>query len=81
MFRLALPSQDWHNIQKDVFRLRLVNSLVIAPGSDRCSSSSSSRAVMATNHTNSGIRSGFILFGYLLIVVEIKFTAPRISCC
>jgi hypothetical protein len=34
---------------------------------------------MAIDHTNSGIRSGFILFGFMLIVVVIKFTAPRID--
>ena len=37
----------------------------------------SSRAVMETDHTNSGIRSGFMLFGFMLIVVEMKFIAPR----
>lgn len=41
--------------------------------------SNRSRAVMATDHTNSGIRSGFMFFGFMLIVVEIKFTAPRID--
>ena len=53
-------------------------SIVTAPartGND----SASSRAVMTINHTNSGIRSGFILFVFLLIVVVIKFTAPRIE--
>jgi hypothetical protein len=30
-------------------------------------------------HTNNGIRSGFILFGFMLIVVVMKFTAPRID--
>jgi hypothetical protein len=52
--------------------------IVIAPtrtGSD----SSNSRAVMAIDHTNSGIRSGFILFGFMLIVSVIMFTAPRIE--
>ena len=52
--------------------------MVIAPastGRDR----GSSRAVIATDHTNSGIRSGFTLFVFVLIVVEIKFTAPRID--
>jgi hypothetical protein len=47
--------------------------MVIAPartGSD----SSSNRAVIPTAHTNSGIRSGFMLFGFILIVVKIKFT-------
>jgi hypothetical protein len=41
--------------------------------------SSSRRAVIAIDHTNSGIRSGFILFGFILIVVVIKFTAPKID--
>jgi hypothetical protein len=44
---------------------------VIAPaktGSD----SSSNRAVMAIDYTSSGIRSGFMLFGFMLIVVVIK---------
>jgi hypothetical protein len=36
-------------------------------------------AVIATAHTNRGIRSGFIFIGFILIVVEIKFTAPRID--
>jgi len=51
---------------------------VIAPastGSDR----SNKRAVIAIDHTNSGIRSGFMLFGFMLIVVVIKFTAPRME--
>jgi hypothetical protein len=40
---------------------------------------SSNRAVIATAHTNSGIRSGVMLVAFILIVVEIKFTAPRID--
>jgi hypothetical protein len=64
-------------LKNDVFRLRSVNNIVIAPArssSDR----SSSRAVVAIDHTNSGIHWGFIPFGFILIVV-IKFTAPRIE--
>jgi hypothetical protein len=56
-----------------VFKLRSVNNIVIAPartGSDN----NSNRAVIAIDHTNSGIRSGFIL-----IVVVMKFTATRIE--
>jgi hypothetical protein len=52
--------------------------MVIAPantGSDR----KRSRAVIATAHTNRGIRSGFIFLGFILIVVEMKFTAPRMD--
>jgi hypothetical protein len=46
--------------KNDVFRLRSVSNIVIAPartGSDN----NSSWAVMAIDHKNSGIRSGFIL--------------------
>jgi hypothetical protein len=39
--------------------------------------SSSNRAVIPTAHTNSGIRSGFMLLGFILIVVEIRFTSPQ----
>jgi hypothetical protein len=51
---------------------------VIAPartGKDR----SSSRAVIAIDHTNSGIRSGFMFLCFILIVVVIKFTALRME--
>jgi hypothetical protein len=51
--------------------------MIIAPastGKDR-----SNRAVMAIDHTNSGIRSGFMLFGFILIVVVMKITAPRMD--
>lgn len=61
-----------------MLRFRSVNNIVIAPaktGND----SSSSRAVIATAHTNKGMRSGLMLVGFILIVVEIKFTAPRIE--
>lgn len=51
---------------------------MIAPASTGSDSKSSS-AVIATDHTNSGIRSGFMFFGFMLIVVEMKFTAPRID--
>ncbi len=51
---------------------------MIAPASTG-SDSRSRRAVMATDHTNRGIRSGFMFFGFMLIVVEMKFTAPRID--
>jgi len=43
------------------------------------SDNSSSRAVTAIDHTNSGICSGFMLSGFILIVGVIKFTAPRIE--
>jgi hypothetical protein len=52
--------------------------MVIVPantGSDR----RISRAVIATAHTNRGISSGFIFLGFILIVVEMKFTAPKMD--
>jgi hypothetical protein len=50
--------------KKDVFRLRSVNAMVIAPASTG-RDSSSSRAVITTGHAH-----GF---------VEMKFTVPRID--
>ena len=35
-------------------------------------------AVIPIDQTNKGIRSALILIGSILIIVEIKFTAPRI---
>jgi hypothetical protein len=61
-----------------VFRLRSVNSIVIAPARTG-RESSNSKAVIAIDHTNRGIRSGFMLFGFILIVVVMKFTAPKID--
>lgn len=40
---------------------------------------SRSRAVIPTDHTNSGIRSSVIPAGRIFIMVEMKFTAPRID--
>lgn len=51
---------------------------MIAPASTG-SDNNRRRAVMATDHTNRGIRSGFMFLGFMLIVVEIKFTAPRMD--
>jgi hypothetical protein len=63
--------------KNDVFKLRSVNNIVIAPARTG-RESRRSKAVIATAHTNRGIRSGFIFMGFMLIV-EIKFTAPRID--
>jgi hypothetical protein len=57
-----------------VFLTHIIHELA-RTGSDK----NNSRAVMAIDHTNNGIRSGFILFGFMLIVVVIKFTAPRME--
>jgi hypothetical protein len=74
--------QDWipppAGLKNDVFRLRSISSIVIAPARTG-RESSSSRAVIAVYHINRGIRSGFMLFGFILIVVVMKFTASRID--
>lgn len=64
--------------KKDVFRFRSVSSMVIAPartGRDN----SRSTTVMITAQTNRGIRSRRIPCHRMLIMVVIKFTAPRIE--
>lgn len=64
--------------KKEVFKLRSVSNIVIAPaktGRDR----SNSTAVINTDHTNRGIRSNLISGARILITVEIKLTAPRIE--
>jgi len=64
--------------KNDVFKFRSVRSIVMAPaktGRDN----KSSRAVIATAHTNKGIRSNVIPVERILITVEMKFTAPRIE--
>ena len=58
-----------------MFRFRPVNNAVIYPSSTG-SDSNNSRAVMGTDHTNSGICSGF-----MLIVTDIKFTVPTAAGC
>jgi len=51
---------------------------VIAPAKTG-SLSRSSRAVIATDQTNNGIRSNVIPEDRILMIVVIKFTAPRIE--
>jgi hypothetical protein len=65
-YRIGSPPPA--GLKNDVINLRSVNS----------SDNSSNKAVIAIDHTNRGIRSGFMLFGFILIVV-MKFTAPRID--
>lgn len=43
------------------------------------SDNNKSKAVIPTDQTNRGIRSRVIPAGRILIMVEIKFTAPRIE--
>ena len=62
MYSTSIGSPPPAGSKNDVFKFRSVNNIVIAParsGSDR----SSSRAVVAIDHTNSGIHWGFIPFG------------------
>lgn len=64
--------------KKEVFKFRSVNSIVIAPartGRDR----SKRIAVKNTDQTNRGVRSHVIPAVRILIIVVIKFTAPRIE--
>jgi len=64
--------------KNDVFRFRSVSSIVIAPaktGSDR----RSKIAVKKTDQTNRGVRSQVIPVVRILIIVVMKFTAPKIE--
>lgn len=64
--------------KKEVFRLRSVKSIVIAPA--RTGSDNSKRmAVINTDHTNKGTRSIVIPAERMLITVVMKLTAPRID--
>lgn len=61
-----------------MFKFRSVKSIVIAPANTG-SESSSKIAVKNTDHTNNGVRSQDIPAVRMLIIVVIKFTAPRID--
>lgn len=64
--------------KNEVFRLRSVSNIVIAPartGSDR----SSRITVITAAQTNNGIRSRRRPFHRMLIIVVIKLIAPRID--
>jgi hypothetical protein len=52
--------------------------MVIAPAKTG-SESNRSRAVIPTDQTNKGVRSGVIPITRILIIVEIKLIAPRIE--
>jgi hypothetical protein len=64
--------------KKDVFKLRSVRSMVMAPAKTG-RESRSKMAVKNTDHTNNGVRSHVIPEDRILIIVVIKFTAPRIE--
>lgn len=64
--------------KKDVFKLRSVRSIVMAPaktGNVRRSRTT----VMIIDHTNNGIRSRRIPFHRILIMVVMKLIAPRME--
>jgi hypothetical protein len=64
--------------KKEVFKFRSVSSMVIAPantGNER----RRRIAVIITDQTNRGIRSKVIPLDRILIIVVIKFTAPKIE--
>jgi hypothetical protein len=61
-----------------VFKLRSVKSIVIAPA--KTGKESNRRiAVKNTDQTNKGVLSHVMLGARILIIVVIKFTAPRIE--
>lgn len=64
--------------KKEVFRFRSVSNIVMAPastGKDR----RRRIAVKNTDHTNKGVRSHVIPAVRILIIVVMKFTAPKIE--
>lgn len=64
--------------KNDVFKLRSVRSIVIAPA--RTGKDKRRRiAVKKTDQTNNGVWSHDIPGDRILIIVVIKFTAPRIE--
>jgi hypothetical protein len=64
--------------KNEVFRLRSVRSMVIAPASTG-RERRSKMAVRNTDHTNRGVRSQVIPIERMLIIVVIKLTAPKIE--
>lgn len=64
--------------KKDVFKLRSVNNIVIAPANTG-RESNKRIAVIITAQTNKGIRSNVIPFGRILMIVVIKLIAPKIE--
>jgi arginine repressor len=73
-YRISPPAGS----KKEVLKFRSNNNIVIAPAKTG-KASSNKIAVIRTDHTNRGIFSKFIDKDRILIIVEIKFTAPRIE--
>jgi len=64
--------------KKDVLKFRSVKSIVIAPANTG-NDNNNKTAVIITDHTNKGIRSKFIIFDRIFIIVVIKLIAPKIE--
>jgi hypothetical protein len=64
--------------KNDEFKFRSVNNIVIAPASTG-KDKRRRIAVKNTDHTNNGVRSQVIPAVRILIIVVIKFTAPKID--
>lgn len=64
--------------KNEVFKLRSVKSIVIAPANTG-RDNNNKMAVKNTAQTKRGIRSIVIPLGRIFITVVIKFTAPRIE--
>lgn len=64
--------------KNEVLIFRSVNSIVIAPANTGRDNNNKT-AVITTAHTNKGIRSNLIPWGFILMTVVIKFTAPKIE--
>jgi hypothetical protein len=61
-----------------VLKLRSVKSIVIAPAKTG-NESNNRNAVMKTDQTNNGVRWAVIPGARMLIIVTIKFIAPKID--
>ena len=62
-----------HSLWNSKIQCRTQHDYPISPHNNN------NNAVIPTAHTNQVIRSALILIGFILIIVEIKFTAPRID--
>ena len=75
-YKIGSPPPD--GSKNEVFRLRSVNSIVIAPastGNERIKST----AVIKIDHGKRGIWLSFILLGIIFRIVQIKLIAPKIE--
>jgi hypothetical protein len=75
-YRIGSPPPD--GSKNEVLKFRSVSSIVMAPASTG-SASSNRMAVISTDHTNSGVLSRDVLEDRMLMIVVMKFTAPRMD--